>query len=32
MNQPIEDNNKQLIIDNMYTQLTPSIVSAFKSC
>ena len=32
MNQPIEDNNKQLIIDNMYTQLTTSIVSAFKSC
>ena len=33
MNQTIEDiNNKQNIIDNMYSQLTSSIVGAFKSC
>jgi hypothetical protein len=33
MNQTIEDiNNKQNIINNMYSQLTSSIVGAFKSC
>ena len=33
MDQPIDDiNNNQNIIDNMYSQLTTSMVSAFKSC
>ena len=33
MNQSIDDiNNNQNIIDNMYSQLTTSIVNAFKSC